>query len=221
MALELDGKAKIKIPETAKPGDEIEVSTKFTAEQGPVDRIVTERLERAQKEDKAKITELENKLKGTATDSEKATQLQAQINELTAKNQAAENQARIEKALRKADASNLEDEFRAGITVDAKDDDGQVEEKIKAAIKKRDEFLKKHGIKKSAAGNDQIIGRVGSGGSTDDDPADKVHADLVDLMEKNNPGLKLYVDRAGDKAAQTKLLQNYKAQGLLNPKAKK
>ncbi len=219
MALLLSGTAKVKVPEGAKPGDEITVKQEFEADQGPVDQIVASRLERDRKEDKAKIQDLEKKISDLAGEEGKTAAQEKRLKDLETELANSKTQEKIDKALRKAGAADLEDEFRTGIKVSSSDDDGDVEKAVKSAIERRKEFLKKHGAKAKEEGGVQT-GRTGSGGSEDVEAEDKQFADLMALVKRNKPGLELYVNREGSKEKKIKLMQAYKAKGLLEPKAK-
>ncbi len=221
MALQLQGTAKVKVPEDAKPGDEIEVTTEFSAEQGPVDRLIADRIARDRKEDQAKLKELEAKLKDKEGKEGESAVLQNQLTQLNEKLAASELLRRVDEALRAAGAADLEAEFRGSIRVAATDDDGAIADAVKAAVKRKEEFVKKYGggttkIEDGKGGT----GILGAGGSPDNTPEGKKLADLVGLVKRMNPGLMTYIDRAADAPAKIKLMESYKAQGLLEPKKK-
>ncbi len=220
MALLLNGTAKVKVPEGAKPGDEIEVKTEFSAEQGPIDQLVASRLERDRKEDKAKIQTLETKISELAGTEGKTAAQEKRLADLESELAESKKNEKVDKALRKAGAADLEDEFRTGIKVSSTDDDAAIDAAVKDAVKRREDFLKKHGGKVKPSEEGVASGRPGSGGSLDEEAEDKKHSDLLALVKRNKPGLLVYIERAGSKEDKTKLMQKYKAQGLLEPKAK-
>lgn len=220
MALQLQGTAKVKLEKDVKAGEEVEIKTEFEAEQGPIDQLITSRLERDRKADKEEIVELKKKIAaGNSTESQTAA-MATQLETLQKDLAESKKQEKIEKELRAAGASDLDDAFRGLIKVEATADDGQIKEAVKTAIKQRDEFLKKHGAKPAAEGG-LNTGRQGSSGSQENAGVEAKHGELLSLVMKMKPSLRPYIEKAAGKEAQVKLMEHYKAQGLLEAPAKK
>lgn len=218
--LQLQGTAKVKLEKDVKAGEEVEIKTEFEAEQGPVDQLITSRLERDRKADREEIATLKKKLEGGASTEAQASEMKTKLENLEKDLAESKKQEKIEKELRAAGAADLDDAFRGLIRVDATADDGQIKDAVKTAIKQRDEFLKKHGAKPATEGGINS-GRQGSSGSQENEGVEAKHAELWALVSKMKPSLKPYVERAAGKEAQIKLMETYKAQGLLEAPAKK
>lgn len=216
MALELQGKATYKAEKDIKAGEEVVIEAKFETEQTAVDSIIESRLARERKASEAKVKELETQLeaaKSKGGDKDEAAQLKAEIKKLQEKQAASEAEAKLTRAQRKLNALDLEDEFLPKVT--AEDDEEAVEEKLKAAVKRRADLQKAWGApaKKPA-------GRTGGPASEDTEPEEKELAELMKLVDASRPqlGLKARLENIPDKGERVKIMKSWKSQGLFEPK---
>lgn len=215
MALELKGKTTYKADRDIKAGEEVTIDQTFQADQEAVDQVVEGRVARARKERAEEIKKLQDDLtaaKAGGTESEK---LLATITELKNKQAESDREAKLMRGLKKAGALDLEDEFLATIKVGAEDDDLAVEEKVKAAVKRRAELQKAWG---APAATKKPAGRMGGPVTEDSEPEDKKHADLLALVKRSKPtlGLARRLENITDRSEQTKIMESWKSQGLLD-----
>lgn len=238
MALELEGSAEITIPEGAKPGDKVKVEkVKFSPSQAEIDNVVRDRVTRATEagrkaaEDdlKAKQDQAEKERKERELNSG-SVQESAEVKELRKSNETLQNQmngfmveSRINTALAANGAADLDAEFRTGIKLTPQSTQAEVDEQVKAAIQRKKDFLKKHGIE-DEAGNEgeaekpKTIGRAGAGGSKQSKAAE---TELKELMTKMNANRPNYAGMLAGKSEeqQLKSLRVWNAQGNLDKRA--
>lgn len=214
----LKGKAKYKIPENAKPGDEVEISGHdFEADQEDFERALAGRLAQQKRQFDAKEQELTKKLaeleeKGGNLEGEK--KLKAQLDALQAKLADSELKSRIDSQLKAAGLSDLPDEFRPGrLKADASDED--VAEAVKAAGDRFAKLKESLGVKQSTEEDtpkSKTLGQRGAGGSGDKKA--KVEA-MRDKVKRVKPSLLPMLEGMSDEQQQD-IMASWDDQGLLN-----
>lgn len=215
MALELQGKATYKAEKDIKAGEEVVIETKFQTEQSTVDSIIESRLARDRKVNEAKVTELQAQLEAAkGGDKSETAKLQAELKTLKDKQAQSEADAKLTRAQRKLNALDLEDEFLPKIS--AEDDEETVEEKLKAAVKRRADLQKAWG----ASPTKKPAGRAGGAASEDSEPEEKEFNELLAQVQKARPqlGLIARLNNLSDKSEKVKIMKSWKSQGLLDPK---
>lgn len=215
MALELKGKTTYKADKDIKAGEEVIIEAPFEADQEAVEKVIGARVERARKERADEIKKLNDELAAAKAGGSDTDKLQKELNELKAKQAASDSEAKLMRGLKKAGALDLEDEFLPKVS--AEDDEEAVEQKVKEAVKRREAFLKAHGLTGSTR---KATGRTGGPPSEDVEPEDKEHASLLAEAKKDvrKLGLARRLENISDKSEQVKIMKLWKSQGLFEPK---
>lgn len=221
MPAKLKGSATIKIPEGAKPGDEITVEdVTFIADQDDFDRSVRDRLKQQQKkhdEEKqgleAKITELESK--NAPEPSQELKQLKDRLAEMDAKQAQRDLQDRVTAELEKQGLVDLPKAYRS--LINAKPDAS--DEELAAMVKEAgDEFTAlrtKLAPEAPVAPAKPSFGAPGSGGSKDQQ---KKIDSLRSKVQANRPDLMRHLTGLSDEMA-LDVMQTWDTQGDLKPKS--
>ena len=211
MAL-LKGVTTYKADKDIKAGEEVKIETEFEADQATLDQLAVERINREKTKHTKEVDQLKKDLEAAkAGGGGDVAALTGQIKALQDENAEGKKEKLLNAGLRRAKALDLEDEFLP--TISADDDEAAVDTKVKAAIKRRADLQKAWGAPNKA------MGRVGNGASEDEQPEEKKLNDLMAELERTRPDLKIYVNRLQDRGAQIKLIESYKAQGLLKAKS--
>ena len=230
MPAELKGSTKFKVPEGAKPGDEIELKdVVFIANQDDFDRSLRTRLEQQQRKHDTEKADMQGQLDeankkasgtqaapdaATAKALEKLAKQNGDLQERLAKN---ETRSRIEAAVAAAGLTKMPKVYRASLDslkVDASD--SEINDAVAALV--ADPDLKKILTAPATIQQPAIsgpTGRRGAGGSTD---AQKKLDALRDKMQRNRPELAASLDTVNDEAAQIEILESWDAQKQLEPK---
>ncbi len=218
----LKGKMKWKVPENAKPGDEVEVEGTFEADQSDYDGSLRARLDQQKRQleasfepERKELTEL--KAKGTpapqATDTKTTERLQQLERELAQ----SKLDKKVDEALKKAGLVSIPKVYRDSIRLDPAATDAEVEAAAKALADDPD--LKKLTTTPEPETKPAKPGTGGRGGQGSGDPKDKL-ATLSEKARTNAPQLhKMLLDMGPDE--QKDVLESWESQGVLNPPQKK
>lgn len=223
MPAKLKGSATIKVPENAKPGDEITLEdVTFIADQDDFDRSVRDRLKQQQKKHdeeanslREKISELETKASGPDASAE-TKKLQEQLTAMAAKQAERDLQDRIQEKLAQKGLADLPKAYRGLIKAKPDASDEELEAQIDEASA---EFTS---LKTSLSATEQqatppakpSFGAQGAGGSRD---SQKKIDMLRDKVRTTRPDLERHLTGLSDEMA-LDVMTTWDAQGHLKPK---
>ncbi len=219
---------KFKVPENAKPGDEIEVSGEFEADQDDYEQSLDKRLksERKKAEDLQKQLEKANKdleaekKKSTGTPEPSNAANQAILDRLDAQEKQAKRDRQEAKLQRILDqkAKDLPDAMRRTINVPDDADDETIEAAVERVNKEFEKLKLDLGVKKQKP--NVGTGAQGSGSGSTEEEAEK--ATVAGLLKKANTNRPDLIDVLNNSAENEKdmglVLKDWDSKGLLDPK---
>ncbi len=233
------GKAKIKVPEGAEPGQEIELNeVSVDVAQDVYERPLAERFTRmARQTQKLQETEAElatvkaeiatlkttegGKGKGNEGPSPEMLELQKKVETMTAQLAATTQREAIDAAFAKAKVADIPAQFKNAVKVRS----GATPEEIDLAVTEQVEAynaLKKSlGVKEGAAATEEEknVGAAGNGG-TRDTTSDEDKAAVAKVMKS---GKQAYIDmlKKAPAGKQAEIAKAWIDSGVFNPQAKK